>query len=105
MGILSVQEVFKVTQAGWKTELTHLGKVQYGIKTLETQMKEQKEMNDLLKECDSLSETAKQVSEDPSSGVQSLQSKRRRRMEDCDKLEEHALKVLRACKRLKGIED
>lgn len=105
VGEYDVRDVLRVIKEGWKTELARLGKVQFGIKTLETQIKEQKEMADLLKKCDRLSETAKQVSEDSSSGGEDMQAKRRQQLENCDKLEEHASNVLRACKRLKGLED
>ena len=96
MGELSVKDIFKIAKAAQKTEDANLGKVGHGIKALKRQVEEQKEMTSLLRECSDLNETAEKVLRKPAT---------KRQLEDCDRLEEHALKVLRACKRLKGTDE
>lgn len=73
------------------------------IQHLEQQIREQKERAELFKECGDLSDAAKKVEKNEWPGPESGAAKRRR--EEYDQLEEHALKVLRACKRLKGTEE
>lgn len=78
-------------------------KIKATIRDMERQAKEQKEIMELLRECGDLSEAAKKVQTDEWTGAEGPPAKKR--LKDYDKLEEHALKVLRACKRLKGTED